>query len=153
NGVPAALLNSATASQYRFAFSQPATGVVSVAWAPNHGITDLQVPSNPFAGGSWTYTLDPGLAFNDVRINEFLADNQTGIRDEDGTYQDWIELYNGSTIAVNLEGCFLTDSKLKLDNWRFPTVFMAPNTYLLVWASNKNRTNDPAALHTSFRLD
>jgi len=30
----------------------------------------------------------------DVLITEVLADNENGIRDEDGDRQDWIELYN-----------------------------------------------------------
>src|SRR5262249_40557339 len=88
----------------------------------------------------------------DSRINEFMADNQTGIRDKDGTYQDWIEIYNGSSLAVNLDGCYLTDTKTKLDTWRFPAYSMDPNSYLIVWASNKNRTN-ATALHTNFKLD
>ncbi|HYV30507.1 MAG TPA: CotH kinase family protein, partial [Candidatus Binatia bacterium] len=153
NGVAATNLSPVTASQYRFAFSQPATGLVQIAWAAGHGITDLAVPPNSFAGGSWTYKLNPSLALNDVRINEFLADNQTGIRDEDGTYQDWIELYNDSTIAVDLGGCFLTDTKLKLDLWRFPVFTLPSKSYLIVWASNKDRTNPAAPLHTNFRLD
>src|SRR5438094_782737 len=68
NGVAATNLNAVTSSQFRFAFSQPSTGTVQIAWAPGHGITDLAVPPNPFAGGSWTYTLDPGRALNAVRL-------------------------------------------------------------------------------------
>ena len=29
---------------------------------------------------------------------------------------------------------------------------MAPNSYLLVWASGKDRTNNISALHTNFKL-
>ncbi|HXJ57444.1 MAG TPA: lamin tail domain-containing protein [Verrucomicrobiae bacterium] len=154
NGSPAALVNQVAPNQYLFtSFTQPSPGTVTISWAAGHGITDLAQPPNAFAGGSWTYHLDPALALKQVRINEFLTDNQVGIRDEDGTYQDWIELYNDSTISINLAGCFLTDTKLKLDTWRFPTAFIGAKDYLLVWASNKNRTNNQAALHTNFRLD
>jgi hypothetical protein len=122
-------------------------------WAAGHGITDTN--NNAFvAPGSWTYTLDPTLANNLVRINEFLANNNTGIRDEDGTFQDWIEIFNGSIIPVNLNGWSLTDDKLLLTRWRFPTnATLPPNTYLIVWASDKNRTNAAAPMHTNFRLD
>jgi hypothetical protein len=151
NNVAATNVAEISPSQYLFTFNQPANGNVQVTWAAGHGIVDES--GNAFVANTWSYVLDPAFALNSVRINEFMTDNETGIRDEDGTYQDWIELYNPSSLTVSLDGCFLTDTKLKLDNWRFPAVVMAPNTYLLVWASNKNRTNNVANLHTNFRLD
>jgi hypothetical protein len=153
NGTPVEEIVVVTPREYRFNFPQPATGGVAIAWAAGHGITDLAVPPNAFGGGMWSYTLDPALALNQVRINEFMADNETGIRDVDGTFQDWIELYNDSTVEVNLEGCFLTDNKARLDQWRFPAMSLPAKSYLLIWASGKNRTNALAPLHTSFRLD
>jgi len=50
---------------------------VTISWAQGNGITDLAVPANAFGGGSWTYNLDPSLAINSVRINEFLVSNST----------------------------------------------------------------------------
>src|SRR5262245_24467160 len=79
NGLGATNLVTVNPNQYRFDFSTPPTGAVQVAWASGHGITDLA--GNPFAGGSWSYTLNPALAIFDVRINEFMADNQTTLRD------------------------------------------------------------------------
>src|SRR5262249_32497103 len=67
---------------YTFTFPQPATGTVQVAFAANHGITDTSPLGNPFAGQSWSYTLDPNIAPRpNVVISEFLADNNTGIKD------------------------------------------------------------------------
>lgn len=37
-----------------------------------------------------------------VVINEIIISNTTVITDEDGSYEDWIELYNAGTTAVNL---------------------------------------------------
>jgi len=141
--------------QYRFTFTQPATGVVQVAWAPGHGITDLAPMPNAFAGGSWSYILDPNSTIQDVRISEFMADNQSGIRDEDGDHSDWLELYNASPTTVDLGGWFLTDSFFTPTLWRIPNgTFMAPNSYLLIWASDKpGRTNPAAPMHTNFKLD
>src|ERR1043166_4623069 len=82
-----------------------------------------------------------------------MAANQSGIRDEDGTYSDWIELLNAGTISANLDGWFLTDETTNLTKWRFPAVTMLPNSYLLVFASGKNRTNNLNALHTNFQLN
>ncbi|MFM1769208.1 MAG: hypothetical protein RJA22_1737 [Verrucomicrobiota bacterium] len=154
NSVPASSLFIDSPSRYRFAFTQPATGLVQVAFAPGHGITDLAVTPNAFAGASWTYILDPNAITDDVRITEFMADNQNGIRDEDGDRSDWVELYNGSPIPVDLAGWSLSDDVLNPGKWRFPVgTVMQPNTYLLVWASEKNRLNPAGPLHTNFRLD
>jgi len=153
NGQPATSVTGSTPGVHRFSFTQAPTGTVQVAWAPGHGITDTAVPPNAFVPtGPWTYSLNPARALYDVRINEFLANNQTGRRDEDGSYQDWIELYNASPIAVPLDGCYLTDNRGDLTQWRFPAFTLPPDTYLVIWASNKNRTNNPAAIHTNFRL-
>ena len=37
-----------------------------------------------------------------VVISEFMALNNTTLTDEDGSYSDWIEVYNSSTNTVNL---------------------------------------------------
>jgi hypothetical protein len=91
-------------------------------------------------------------SFTSVCISELLADNQHGLRDEDGDRSGWIELYNGGKDTVNLAGWFLTDNATNLAQWRFPAVGLLPDKYLVVFASAKARTNDLAHLHTNFRL-
>ncbi|HTG44324.1 MAG TPA: CotH kinase family protein, partial [Verrucomicrobiae bacterium] len=86
----------------------------------------------------------------EVRINEFMTLNNDTIDDEDGVAEDWIEIYNAGTTSVNLLGWHLTDATNDLSKWTFPSVLLAPNGYLLVFASNKNR--DTGELHTNFRL-
>jgi hypothetical protein len=139
-------------ADYTFYFTKPPTGIVHVAWVSSHGITDTTPLANPFGGGSWSYTLDPTANKPNVRISEFMADNNRGIQDDDGTRSDWIELLNAGTLPVNLNGWFLTDNASNLTKWTFPPVVIDPNKYLLVWASSKNRTNPAAPLHTNFKL-
>ncbi|PYI81548.1 MAG: hypothetical protein DME26_19790 [Verrucomicrobia bacterium] len=87
-----------------------------------------------------------------VLITEFMAANTRTLPDVDGQFSDWIELYNTSAQPVNLEGWFLTDSPANLAQWRFPSTLLAPNGYLVVFASGKNRTEPGAQLHTNFKL-
>ena len=91
--------------------------------------------------------------FNSVYLSEFLADNQHGLKDDNGDYSPWIELHNGSAGTVNLAGWFLTDSLTNLTKWRFPGVVLLPRKELVVFASGKGRINDLAHLHTNFRID
>lgn len=86
----------------------------------------------------------------EVRIAEFQTINTNGIRDEDGTTQPWIELWNASTtVKTPLTGWSLTDGTT---TWNIPAVEMVPGERLVIWASGKNRTVVTAQLHTNFTL-
>ena len=87
-----------------------------------------------------------------IAINEVVGSNQTLIADEDGDYNDWIELYNFGQVAVNLEGYGLSDNTSNPFKWIFPNITMEPNSFLLIWASGKNRIVPTAPLHTNFSI-
>ena len=88
----------------------------------------------------------------DIRLNELMASNTTTLADEDGTYSDWIELYNAGADPVSLAGWYLTDNAANLTKWQFPAVTLNPNEYLVVFASSKNRRVAGSELHTNFAL-
>jgi hypothetical protein len=85
-----------------------------------------------------------------VKLNELMASNQTVIADEDGDYEDWIELYNDSDEPVNLAGYSISDDPGVPGKWAFPSVEIGPQGFLLVFASGKDRVGPQ--LHTSFKL-
>jgi len=150
NGISASSVNARFGTRFTFSFPQPATGLVSVAWGPAHGIQDLS--GNLFTGGSWSYRLDTNSIGTPV-ISEFMADNDGIILDGLGEASDWIELYNPTAITVNLEGWKLRDS---VNTWTFPAVTLPAGGYLLVFASGKLQQPyiDPEGyLHTNFKLD
>ena len=91
-------------------------------------------------------------AADSVIISEFAASNSNGLRDEDGAYSDWIELFNGGTSTVNLLNWALTDSASDLAKWKFPAANLPPNGFLVVFASGKNRRVPGAPLHANFQL-
>lgn len=87
---------------------------------------------------------------NDVVINEFMASNTNYITDQSGDYDDWIELFNNSSEAVNLSGYYLTDNINKLTKWKFPNgTVIAGKGYLIIWADEQ--TSQPG-LHANFKL-
>src|SRR5262245_16089564 len=90
-----------------------------------------------------------------VLLTEFMAENDAGLTDADGAHPDWIELHNPTANAVNMAGWYLTDTSTNLTRWRFPDVTIAPNSFLLVFASGKNRAGvgPGAELHTNFELE
>ncbi len=141
---------------YTFAFPPPTPGPVNVIWAGGHGITDMAASPNAFAGGSWSYTYEPGAPLPDLVINEFLAANVStnGLADEDAEQQDWIEIRNRGTNVINLDGWSLSDDPALPGLWTFPARTLAPNAYLVIFASGKDRrpTSPSQNLHTNFKL-
>jgi hypothetical protein len=96
-------------------------------------------------------SLRPGKAAT-LLISEFMAQNNSTIADEDGSYSDWIEIYNSSTNTINVGGWFLANSAANLTKWQFPSTNLGPSRFLIVFASNKNRRIAGAPLHTNFKL-
>ncbi len=128
NGVAATSVSGSSAGPYTFTFAPPSTGAVDVAWAPGHGITDLAVPvPNAFAGGEYNYTLNPNAVFADkIVINEIMFHPSNH-----ATNQEWIELRNNDTAAVNLTGWRFTKGVA----FTFPNVTIPAGGYLVVAAS------------------
>jgi hypothetical protein len=87
-----------------------------------------------------------------IVINEILASNTTVNVDEDGDYNDWVELYNAGTTPINLNGYGLTDDATLPYKWTFPATTMASHSYLLVWCSDKDRTVVGQPLHTNWKI-
>jgi len=154
NGQPATNLVALGAGSYVFQFAFVTSGTAQLNWIPGHGIRDLGAEPNGFAGGSWSYSVDPGLVVGDLVINEFLAANESGLLDEDGEPSDWIEIFNRGATAVNLLGWSLTDDEQTPGQWTFPAVTLGASQHLVVFASGKDRKPTAAGsrLHTNFKL-
>jgi hypothetical protein len=106
-------------------------------------------------GGVWLSfeQLESRLALTGVVINEFLAQNTSGLMDEEGDRTDWIELKNTTAAPIDLVGYHLTDDPVDLDKWTFPTASIPAGGYLVVFASGKNRAVVGQNLHTNFSLN
>ena len=55
-------------------------------------------------------------------INEIMASNSLSVADQDGEYDDWVELYNGNSFSLNLNGYYLSDNENNLTKWSFSNV-------------------------------
>jgi Spore coat assembly protein len=88
----------------------------------------------------------------EVVISEFLASNDTTLKDDFREDSDWIELYNNGTEPLNLLGWRLTDSAGNLSKWVFPERTLPPGGFLVVFASGRDRKLPDAPLHTNFSL-
>ncbi len=87
---------------------------------------------------------------SEVVINEIMASNNSSVADQDGEYDDWIELFNNSSSAIDLSGWYLSDDNSLVEKWIFPDgTVINGNDYLIIWA---DKDEAQAGLHASFKL-
>ncbi len=86
-----------------------------------------------------------------VVINELMAKNEVSVADQDGAYEDWIELYNNTTAAIDLSGYYLSDDPIiNPTKWKIPDgTIIEGNDYLIVWADSDTTET---GLHANFKL-
>jgi hypothetical protein len=96
------------------------------------------------------YQVQPELLAGPVVINEVLAINNSIVQDPQGTYEDWIELYNTSNQAIDLSGYNLSDNAANLAKFVMAAgTTIAANGYLIFWA-DEDGVDGPE--HCNFKL-
>lgn len=89
------------------------------------------------------------LATPKIVINEFMASNNDAITDENGEYEDWIELYNADNIEVHLSDYYLSDDVENPNKWQLPNITLAPDQYTIIWADEDGNQGEQ---HANFKL-
>lgn len=96
-----------------------------------------------------------GVLINDIlaqplHLNEILSSNDAVLADEEGDFEDWIEIYNSGNESINLSGFGLSDDDEEPFKWAFPDTTIQPGDFLLIWASDKDRATPGSELHTNY---
>ena len=106
--------------------------------------------STPSAQNSTADVLPP---YPLLWLNEVLPTNTTGLTDNQGERESWIELYNSGPTPISLESLFLSDNYLNLTQWSFPAgAVLAPGEFKVVFADGEPTESTASVWHTSFRL-
>ena len=85
-------------------------------------------------------------------INEFMASNDTQNTDEHGEYDDWVEIFNGGTTAVDLGGYFISDDHeipVQISTGVPDKTIVEPGGFILFWFDN---TPEQGPLHIAYKL-
>jgi hypothetical protein len=91
-------------------------------------------------------------AVGEVVINELSATGAEGFFDSDNESSDWIELANRGDTPQSLGGYYLSDDPTNFTKWSLPEIELAADSYLVIFASGKDRSVAGAELHTNFSL-
>jgi hypothetical protein len=92
------------------------------------------------------------VSSQNLHLNEIMSSNNNTISDEDGDFEDWIEIYNSGQEAVNLADYGLSDDYDNPFRWTFPDTTLEAGGFMLVWASNKDRAEPGGELHTNYAI-
>ena len=126
-----------------FAFNAATGGLNHDVFMDDLAITTVTAPVAP-------------VTTSGVVIEEIMADNASGLEDEDLAKPDWIDLYNGTASPVNLTGWHLDYSSSAgtpppLARYTLPNLTIAAYGHLIIFASGKNRFTNVRP-HTNFTL-
>ena len=89
-----------------------------------------------------------------IYINEYLAGNDACCTDENGEYDDFIEIYNGGSASVDIGGMYITDDLSKTTEWQIPitapdSTTIDPGGFLVLWA---DKDSEQGILHVEIKL-
>jgi hypothetical protein len=122
----------------------------SASASPTDTTTYTLTATNGGGSVSAQVTVGVDVPMLDPVLNEFLASNDTGLVDNNGSYSDWIEIHNPNAFEIDLGGYYLADTP-STATWAFPAgTSLAGDGYLIVFASGVGSQTQP--FHTDFKI-
>ena len=118
-------------------------------------LTEQYSPGHPNTEeGHVAYLSSYTIQANTLRINEIMAAPRSGLRDENGELQDWVELYNAGSERIYLKNYCLSDNEDNPSKWFFPeNAYIEPGQYYIVFCSGLNLSGEATGYpHTNFGL-
>jgi hypothetical protein len=93
----------------------------------------------------------PPVTGSGLVINEFLASNSAAGADENGEFDDWVELYNPTAVPQPLHGLFISDDGAEPTKYQLeaPDSMVPPGGFVVIWCDNQP---EQGPFHTSFAL-
>ena len=100
----------------------------------------------------FVYLVTPPQSTNtDLVINELMAANDNAVADNNGEFDDWIELHNKSNNTIDISGYYITDDQFNLTKHQIPQgTTITPNAYYVMWADEDGSQGSD---HINFKLD
>ncbi len=132
-----------------------ATTNINISYTPsNFSPAQLVSPATNYASPGVANQFATNLpVFQNLWINEVLAENLAGITDAFGQREPWIELHNPGTNAVSLDGLYLSTTYTNLTNWAFPAGHSIPaGGFKVVFCDNQPAQTTNNEIHAGVLL-
>ena len=135
-----------------------------LTWTKDDSVTNATLERLAYGNGKlWAvgedgYILkkdfEPQVTTENLFINEFMAANDSAIADEQGEFDDWIEIFNDNDFPVDIGGMYITDDLSKPDAYQIPDSLPEQTTipakgFLLLWA---DKEPEQGVLHVGIKL-
>lgn len=121
----------------------------------------LVTPKEPLRRATYSNATESGLtentgneivgAYAGLVISEIMPSNSSAVTDENGDYSDWVEIWNSTNHAINLEGVGLSDKGDRI-RFLFPAVTLEADGRVIVFCDNTNQSSPNKAFHAKFKL-
>lgn len=121
----------------------------------------LVTPKEPLRRATYSNATESGLtentgneivgAYAGLVISEIMPSNSSAVTDENGHYSDWVEIWNSTNHAINLEGVGLSDKGDRI-RFLFPAVTLEADGRVIVFCDNTNQSSPNKAFHAKFKL-
>ncbi|MCC6590040.1 MAG: CotH kinase family protein [Bryobacterales bacterium] len=121
-------------------FGSSWSATASPTFAATNSITTLGISTDPITGNG------------KLLVNEFMADNDAAYADPDeaGAFEDWFEVFNPGSSAVDMSGMYISDSLSNPTKWKVPDGVTVPARGYLVFIADGETTQ--GSRHTSWSL-
>lgn len=73
-----------------------------------------------------------------ISINEIMASNDATVSDNNGEFDDWVEIYNAGSTSINIGGWYVSDDPANLKKFQIPNnrssqTTISPGGYMILW--------------------
>jgi hypothetical protein len=110
-----------------------------------HAMTTVQSPDGQAPQGT------PSAIYQGLVISEVMSANSSAVPDENGEFNDWIEVWNSSDHSIDMSGVGLSDRADRV-LFLFPDAMLPSGGRLVVFASDTNNADPTGTLHAKFKL-
>lgn len=90
-------------------------------------------------------------AYSGLVISELMASNRSSVPDENGEYDDWVEVWNSTDHEISLKDVGLSDRGDSI-RFLFPDVTLPADGRVVVFCSDTNVSEAGKTLHAKFKL-
>jgi len=125
--------------------------IIPDMYFPPQVIAPAVVSVTPGAANTGATNINPAIP--PLWLNEVQPENLTGITNNLGAHESWLEIYNSGTNVLALDGYYLANNYTNLGQWSFPAgTTINPGEFKVIFADGQVTATTATELHTSFRL-